>query len=62
MKWANRGINVAEWANSPKFSTLEDIVTTLRLFELFIDDVLVDVLGTKSCTVIERKQVLVLKL
>ena len=42
MKWANRDINVVEWANIPKFSTLDDIMTSLRLLELFFDHVLVD--------------------
>ena len=45
LKWANRecctNINVAEWANIPKFSTLDDTVTSLRLLELFFDGVLV---------------------
>ena len=31
IKWANRDINVVEWANIPKFSTLDNIVTPLRL-------------------------------
>ena len=44
MKWANCDINFAEWANIPKFSTLDDIVTHLRLLELFFDDVLVDII------------------
>ena len=35
MKWANRDINVIEWANIPKFSTIENIVTPLKLLELF---------------------------
>ena len=35
MKWANRDINVVEWANIPKFSALDDLVTPLRLLELF---------------------------
>ena len=35
MKWANCDINVVEWANIPKFSTPEDLVTPLRLLELF---------------------------
>ena len=43
-KWANRDINVVEWANSPKFSTLEDILTLLRLLKLFFDDVLADMI------------------
>ena len=42
MKRANRDINVVEWANIPKFSRLDDIVTPVRLLELFFDDVLVD--------------------
>ena len=63
LKWENRDINVVEWANIRKFSTIEDIVTPLRLFELLFDDVLVDMIfGYISCTVIERKQTLVLKL
>ena len=63
MKWENRDINVAEWANNAAFSKLDDIVTPLRLLELFFDDVLVDmIVGYTSCTVIERKQTLVLKL
>ena len=35
MMWANRDINVAEWANIPKFSALDDLVTPLRLPESF---------------------------
>ena len=35
MKWANCDINVAEWANIPKFSALDNLVTPLRLLELF---------------------------
>ena len=35
MKWANRDINVVEWANIPKFSALDDLVTPLRLLESF---------------------------
>ena len=42
--WANRDINVVERANIPKFSTLDDIVSPLRLLELFFDDVLVDII------------------
>ena len=40
MKWENCDINVAEWANTPKLSTLENIVTPLRLLDLFFNDVL----------------------
>ena len=35
MKWANRDINVIEWVNIRKFSALDDLVTPLRLLELF---------------------------
>ena len=35
-------IDVIEQANTPKFSKLDDIVTPLRIPELFFDDVLVD--------------------
>ena len=41
MKWANCDINVVEWANTPNFSMLDDIVTPLGIFKLFFDDVLV---------------------
>ena len=34
-KSANCDINVVEWANIPKFSALDDLVTPLRLLELF---------------------------
>ena len=32
MKWANRNINVVEWANIRKFNTLDDILTPLESF------------------------------
>ena len=35
MKWANRDINVIEWTNIPKFSTIENIMTSFKLLELF---------------------------
>ena len=35
VKWANRDINVAEWSNIPKFSALDDLVTPIRIVELF---------------------------
>ena len=35
MKSANRDINVVEWANIPNFITLDDLVTPLRLVEIF---------------------------
>ena len=42
MKWETRDIDAGERANSGKFSKLDNIVTPLRLLELFFDDVLVD--------------------
>ena len=39
MKYGNRNINGVEWADIPKFSKQDDIVTPLRLPELFFDDV-----------------------
>ena len=44
MKWENRDINVAERPNIPKFSKLDEIVNPLELLELFLDDVLVDII------------------
>ena len=35
MKWANRVINVLDWANIPKFSALDDLVTPLKCLNLF---------------------------
>ena len=35
MKWENRGINVIERENIPKFNMLDDIVTPLRLLDFF---------------------------
>ena len=35
MKSADRDINVAEWANIPNVSALDDLVTPLRLLDLF---------------------------
>ena len=40
----NRDINIVQPENFPKFSKLDDIVTSLRLLELFFDDVLVDMM------------------
>ena len=45
MKWKNYDINVAEQANIPKFSKLDDIGTPLRLFKLFSDDALLDMIA-----------------
>ena len=35
MNSANRDINVVQWANIPNFSEKDDLVTPLRLLELF---------------------------
>ena len=56
-------MNVVEQGNIPKFSKPDDIVTPLRLLEFLFDEVLFDlIVGYTSCTVMERKQTLVLKL
>ena len=44
MKWETRDIDVVERANTGKFSKLDNIVTPLRLLELFFDGVLVDMI------------------
>ena len=44
MKWENRDVNVIERENIAEFSKLDGIVTSLRLLELFFDDVLVDMI------------------
>ena len=63
MKWEICDINIVEWANIPKFSKQDDIVTPFRLLELFFGYVLVDmIIGYTKFTVIERKPTLVLKL
>ena len=52
MKLANHDINVEEWANIPNFSALDDLVTPLRLLELFfVIHQLISYLATSSCTV-----------
>ena len=63
MDWQNH-INVVEWANIPKFSKLNNTVTSLRLLKLFFDDVLVDMIvgSSKLNSHREREQTLVLKL
>ena len=63
MKWENSDTNVVKQANIPKFSKLDKVGTPLRLFESLFDDALVGmIVGQPSCTVIQRKQTLVLKL
>ena len=47
MDWENH-INVVEWANIPKFSKLDNTVTSLRLLKLFFDDILVDMIVGSS--------------
>ena len=42
LKQTNHDINVVEWTGIPNFTTLDDIVTPLKLLELFFDAVLVD--------------------
>ena len=44
MKWGNCDINVVEWANIPKYGKQDDIVTPLRLPELFFVDVLANMI------------------
>ena len=44
MKRETRGINIVERANTGMFSKLDNIVTPLRLPELFFDDALVDMI------------------
>ena len=44
MKWGNRDINVVEETNIPKFSKLKNIETPVRLFELFFDNALLDMI------------------
>ena len=52
MKWENRDINVVKQANIPKFS----IGTSLRLFELFFDDALVDMIVSHTKQYGHRKK------
>ena len=44
MKCGNRDINVVVPANTPDFSKLDDIWAPLRLYQLFFDDALVNVI------------------
>ena len=61
MEWGNRDINVVERENISKFSKLDDIVTPLRLLEVFFDDVLVDMIVGYTRFYSNRKNSLVLK-
>ena len=52
MKQANPNINVIECANIPKFSALDNLVTPLRLLQLFfVTYQLIWFLAKSSCTV-----------
>ena len=44
MKWRNRDSNVVEHANTLRFSRLDNIETPPRLFELFFDEALFDMI------------------
>ena len=44
-KWENRDINVVEQTNIPQFSELDDIGTSLRHFESFFVNALVDMIA-----------------
>ena len=41
MNWASRDVG---WSNIPRFSTLDDTVTPLRLVEVFFNDALIDMI------------------
>ena len=56
MKWENRDINIAEEANIPKFSKLDDIETPLRHFEFFSNDAIVDVIAGYTKLYCHRKE------
>ena len=44
LKWESCDINVEECGNISKLSKLDDIGTSLRLFELFFDNALVEMI------------------
>ena len=46
MKWETRDIDVVEQANTEKFSKLDNIVTPLRLPELFFDELVDMIIGS----------------
>ena len=43
-KWENRDINVVEQTNIPQFSELDNVEASLRHFESFLIDPLVDMI------------------
>ena len=52
MVWANCDIDVAEWANIPKFSAVDDLLIPDRLLDLFfVTFQLIWFLAISSCTV-----------
>ena len=52
MVLANRDIDVVEWTNIPKFSAVDDLLTPVRLLDLFfVTFQLIWFLATSSCTV-----------
>ena len=62
MKGKNRDIIIAKQGNIPNFSKVDNIVTPLRLLELFFDYVFDMIFGNPKFYIIERKQALFLKL
>ena len=63
MKWEDPDINVVEQGNIPKFSKVDNIGASLRLFELFYDNALIDmIVGYTMLYDHGEKQTLVLKL
>ena len=45
LNYPKPSIDILEWGNIPKFNKLDDIVTPLRLLQLFFDDVLNDMIA-----------------
>ena len=62
MKGKNRDIIIAKQGNIPNFSKVDNIVTPLRLLELFFDYAFDTIFGYTKFYIIERKQALFLKL
>ena len=55
-KWQNRDINVVERVTIPIISKLDDIMTPLKLFELFFDGVLLNVIVSNTNLYIHREK------
>ena len=62
MKGKNCDIIIAKQGKIPNFSKVANIVTPLRLLELFFDYVFHMIFGYTRFYIIERKQALFLKL